>query len=84
MTVVWDPAKALANLRKHRVSFSDAEGVLFDPAAVTVDDVREGERRFVTIGLDALGRVVVVVYTCRAEALRIISARRATRGERNQ
>jgi len=61
------------------VSFSDAEGVLFDPAAVTVDEVRDGERRFVTIGLDALGRVVVVVYTFRGEALRLISARPATR-----
>lgn len=60
---VWDPAKAQANLRKHGVRFSDAEGVLLDPHAITVDDDSERERRHVSIGLDVIGRVVVVVYT---------------------
>ena len=47
-----DPAKAAANLKKHGVSFADAEGVLEDPLGVTVEDPdAEGEQRFVTVGL---------------------------------
>ena len=45
MVTVWDPIKAQANLRKHGVRFSDAEGVLMDPNAITVDDQAEDERR---------------------------------------
>jgi uncharacterized DUF497 family protein/uncharacterized protein (DUF4415 family) len=59
---VWDPAKATANLRKHGVRFADAEGALFDPEAITLEDVSPEERRFVTIGVDTIGRIVVVVY----------------------
>lgn len=85
MRVVWDPRKARANHLKHGVRFSDAEGVLFDPLAVTREDVTSmSERRFVTIGVDHLGRAVVVVYAPRGEDLRLISARRATRKERLQ
>jgi hypothetical protein len=86
MRVVWDPRKARTNLRKHGVRFSDAEGVLFDPNALTADDPMAGgeEERFVTIGMDPLGRVLVVVYTYRGDDLRLISARRATRKEREQ
>lgn len=62
---------------------TDAEGVLFDLNALTeADESVEGEPRFVSIGLDPLGRVLVVVYTFRGEDIRLISARRATRGER--
>lgn len=65
-----------------RGSFPDAEAVLFAPHGITrEDDSAEGERRFVTLGLDALGRVLVVVYTYRGDTLRIISARKATRNE---
>ena len=79
MDVTWDPAKAKANLRKHRVRFSDAEPVLFDPAGVTVEDPgSEAEQRVITIGLDALGRVLVVVYAYEGEQVRLISARRAS------
>ena len=54
-----DPAKAAANLKKHGVSFSDAEGVLEDPLAVTVEDPNaEGEQRFITVGLDRAQRRV--------------------------
>ena len=59
---VWDPIKAQANRRKHGVRFFDAEGVLLDPNAITVDDDVGDERRFVSIGLDVVGRIVVVVY----------------------
>jgi len=85
MRVVWDPRKARANHLKHGVRFSDADGVFFDPLAVTREDITStAERRFVTIGVDHLGRVVVVVYAPRGEDLRLISARHATRKERRQ
>ena len=85
MEVTWDPRKARANLLKHGVRFSDAEGVLFDPNAITQEDPSaEREQRFVSVGMDSLGRVLVVVYTYRGDDLRLISARRATRKERRQ
>jgi uncharacterized DUF497 family protein len=63
VSVTWDPKKAQANLRKHGVRFSDAEAVLLDPQAINLDDSTDEERRFVSIGLDVIGRIVVVVYT---------------------
>ena len=83
MRIVWDPAKAEANLGRHGIRFSDAEGVLFDPNALTEENENvDGEQRFVSIGLDPLGRVLVVVYMFRGDDIRLISARRATRRER--
>jgi len=83
MNITWDPAKAKSNFRKHKIRFSDAEAVLFDPMALTLEDASaESEDRFVSVGADALNRVVVVVYTYRGEDIRLISARRATRRER--
>ena len=85
MRVVWDPRKAMANLRKHGISLSDAEGAIFDPMGLTREDEdSQGERRFVTIARDHLDRVVVVVHSHRGEVTRLISARRATRKERLQ
>lgn len=82
MNIDWDPNKARANSANHGVLFSDAEAVLYDPNGITRENDRaEGEQRFVTLGLDALGRVLVVVYTYRGDTIRIISARRATRNE---
>jgi uncharacterized DUF497 family protein len=83
MPLEHDPAKAAANLKKHGISFSDAEGALFDPMAVTIEDIGAvGEPRFVTIGLGSAGDLLVVVYTFREGEPRLISARRATRRER--
>ena len=83
MSFEYDPAKAAANLKKHGVSFADAEGVLSDPLAVTIEDVTAvGEARFVTIGLGSAGEILVVVYTEREGHFRPISARRATPQER--
>ena len=80
-----DPAKAPSNLKKHGVSFADAEGVLQDPLAVTVEDPdAEGEQRFISIGLGSAGELLVVVWTERDDECRVISARRATRKERKQ
>jgi uncharacterized DUF497 family protein len=83
MNVVFDPTKAAANLKKHGVSFAEAEPVLYDPMALTrEDDDAEGEVRFVSVGLGALGRLLTVVWTQRDDTLRLISAREATKGER--
>jgi uncharacterized protein len=82
MDVEFDPDKAAENLRKHRISFAHAEQALRDPTAVTVEDPdAEGEPRFVTLGMDALGRTLVVVYTPRGRRTRIISARKAGKVE---
>jgi uncharacterized protein len=79
----YDPAKAATNLKTHGVSFADAEGVLEDPLAITMEDPdSENEARFITIGLGSAGEQLVVVYTERDDEYRIISARRTTRKER--
>ena len=60
----FDPAKARSNIRKHGVSFAHAEQALRDEMAVTVEDPDAvGEQRFIALGMDALGRVLVVVHT---------------------
>ena len=83
MDVTWDPKKADTNFRKHKIRFSDAEAVLYDPIALTIEDQdAEQEKRFVSVGSDTLGRILVVVYTYRGDKIRIISARRATAKER--
>ena len=85
MRVDYDPAKAAGNLRKHEVSFADAEGVLQDPLALTVEDRSStGERRFVSIGLGSAGALLLLVYTEHGDTYRLISARRPSRREREQ
>jgi uncharacterized DUF497 family protein len=81
---VWDSGKASANLEKHGVDFREAATVFDDPRSTTYPDVDHStlERRFVTIGASAPRRVLVVAYTEQDEAIRIISARPATRRER--
>lgn len=82
MRVLWDPKKAAANLLKHKVEFSHAATVLDDPLAVTIEDEDHEEHRFITMGADATGRILVVVYAHSGQAIRRISARKATRAER--
>jgi uncharacterized protein len=83
--IEWDPNKAAINRQRHGVRFSDAEAVLFDPNAVSMEDeAAAGERRFVLIGLDYLQRLLVVVYTDRGENIRLISARPATGPKRRK
>ena len=83
MHVEFDPTKAAANLKKHGISFSDAEMVLYDPMALTnEDDATHGEARFVTVGVGAQNRVLTVVWTQRGNKIRLISARLATSHER--
>ena len=77
MESAFDPKKNAANLRKHGVSLSEADGVLNDPLALTVEDrSSEGEQRFVSVGMNAFGQLRVVVYTYRGEGVRIISVRK--------
>ncbi|GJI91476.1 BrnT family toxin [Duganella hordei] len=83
--IEFDPAKARANLRKHKVSFAQAEEALNDPMAVTIkDDDSMGEQRFVTLGADANARILVVIHTPRGDRTRLISARKASKGEAEQ
>jgi hypothetical protein len=80
----WDSQKAAANLAKHRVSFEDAATVFGDPLGRTVADPRHSaeEERLVLLGLSQGKGLLAVMYVDRGEAVRIISARRATRRER--
>jgi uncharacterized DUF497 family protein len=81
----WDPGKAQANFAKHGVRFADAVTVLEDDLALTMrDPFSEEEERWITLGRDALDRLLVVVYTWRGESVRLISARLATARETNQ
>jgi len=82
----WDARKAEANYRKHGVWFSESLPVFEDDDAMTItdDDSDPHEVRFVSIGMGAKGRVLVVVYCYRGENVRIISARMAEPQERIQ
>ncbi len=80
----WDKMKAKRNQSKHGISFTDTFAVFEDPSAMTLEDFRRGEQRYITIGMDAFGRILVVVYTWREDNIRIISARKAVRYEVRQ
>ena len=80
--IEFDPLKNRINREKHGVDFSDIENVFTDPLALTVEDRGHAEQRWITLGMDALGRLLVVVYTWRSHVIRVVSARRASGGER--
>ncbi len=82
---VWDPRKAVTNLKKHGIGFPEAGTVFLDPLAVTYPDPDHsiGERRFITFGTSARGRVLVVAHSEAGDQVRLISARRATKREAN-
>lgn len=84
MEFEWDERKAVANQRKHGVSFDEAATVFGDPLAFTFfdPDRSEGEFRFITFGLSWTNRLLVISHADRDNRIRIISARRATRRER--
>jgi uncharacterized DUF497 family protein len=87
----WDPRKATLNLRKHGVGFEQGATIFLDAEAISIPDEEHSEQedRWVTIGLDASARLLVVIHTfeeidssrCR---LRLISARKATKKEERQ
>ena len=84
MKYQWDKIKATSNLQKHGIEFADAVSVFSDDLAITIPENRFDEERFVTIGMDAFGRILVIVFTWRSEDIRLISARLAERRERKQ
>ena len=84
LTFEWDPRKAAANLRKHRVSFEGALTAFRDPLAKIHSDPDHsvGERREILVGHSAQGRLLIVAFTERRKRVRLFSARLATRRER--
>jgi len=81
---VWDRDKAAANLRKHGVGFDEAATAFGDPLSVTIPDPDHsvGEERWLLLGVSVAGRLLVVAHTERVDEIRLISARAATRRER--
>lgn len=86
MRFEWDPRKAESNRRTHGVSFAEAVTVLEDDFALTREDPDASvEARFVTLVLSAFGNLLVVVYTYRnADLIRLISAWKASKGQRKR
>jgi uncharacterized DUF497 family protein len=83
VTATFDPKKDAANFKKHGVSLAEGDGALSDPLAVTIEDESaEGEQRFVTLGANTFGFLMVVVWTPRGDETRIISVRKPTPKER--
>ncbi len=84
----WDPAKAKSNERKHRISFQEARTVFYDDNARLEDDPdhSQDEDRFILLGMSAHLRILVVCHCYRSDdqEVRIISARKATKKERQQ
>ncbi|MCX5856111.1 MAG: BrnT family toxin [Deltaproteobacteria bacterium] len=84
MKFEWDPKKAKSNLRKHKVSFEEASTAMKDSMSATGADPDHSttEDRYITFGISERGRLLVVAHTDEGEAIRIISARVANKGER--
>ena len=82
----WDPKKANRNIKKHGVSFDEASTAFQDTLSLTIDDPlhSDNEMRIVLIGMSYKNRILVVVHTEREDHIRIISARKATKKEREQ
>jgi uncharacterized DUF497 family protein len=87
MRIIWDENKNLANIKKHKISFSEAETVFYDSASKLIADPdhSENEDRFILLGLSKMLRLLVVCHCYREnnETIRIISARKATKAETN-
>ncbi len=86
MRFEWDGSKAVASLKKRRVSFDEAVTVFYDPLAATFGDPdhSDNESRLITVGYSARGRLLIVVHVERGGETRLISARRATPRERKR
>jgi uncharacterized DUF497 family protein len=83
MDYQWDPGKSTINKNKHGIDFADAVGIFEDEWSLTIkQEIIRGEQRFASVGMDFLGRVIVVVYTYRVNDIRLISARPASKAER--
>lgn len=83
MLVIWDQRKANANLKKHGISFEEAQTVLESDRQLILEDRDHAEERFIALGFSRKLNLLVVVYCYRlSDVVRIISARKATKGER--
>ncbi|BBC26190.1 BrnT family toxin [Pseudanabaena sp. ABRG5-3] len=84
MKFEWDNSKAIANFKKHGVSFEEAKTVFDNPLAVIFDDAAHSinEYREIIIGHSLQSRLLIISFTERSNSIRIISARPATRKER--
>lgn len=84
MEFEWAADKAAANLAKHEVSFAEAQSVFADPLYVDFYDPDHSgeEQRYIIIGESRQGRLLLISYTERGDATRLISAREVTKGER--
>ena len=83
MFIIWDPKKAELNLRKHGISFVEAQTVLESKGQLVLEDKSHNEDRFIVLGYSNSARLLVVVYCYREQdAIRIISARKAISKER--
>jgi hypothetical protein len=82
----WNPAKAAANLAKHKVDFADAAVSLEDLRALTIPDpdATDDEERFITLAADPTGRILITVYSYSGANRRIISSRKASPGKRKR
>ncbi|MDZ7770180.1 MAG: BrnT family toxin [Woeseiaceae bacterium] len=85
MGVEWDPGKAASNARKHGVDFADVVIALEDPNAITTKDPDAvEEERYISMGMDPYGRILVTAFTFRNRNIRIISSRKASKQERRR
>ncbi len=86
MRFEWDPKKARRNLAKHGIAFEEALTVFYDPLSIAFEDTGHSldEERFITVGYSSRGRLLVVSYADLDGKLRLISARKATTGERKR
>ncbi len=85
MRVEWSRAKAAANLLKHRVDFAEARDALDDDLALTTEDRAFEERRFKSLVMSPTGTFVVVIFTIvDQDTTRLLSARKASRAERDR
>ncbi len=84
MNFEWDPPKALANVKKHGVTFDEAATVFLDAMALSGPDPDHSldESRYISFGMSSLGHLLAVSHTYRPGGIRLISARRVTRAER--
>ncbi len=79
----WDEDKNRRNTKKHKVNFEEAKTVFDDPSAIELEASRNGEYRIIRIGKSATKFILLVVYTIRGLVVRLISARQASKDERN-
>ena len=82
--IEWSARKNRLNILKHRIDFGEAKTVFDDPHHVTIDDPDHSmdERRYITIGRSQRGRLMIMAHTFKDDKIRIITARKPTRSER--